>query len=392
MFCSICSKSYKNITVLKTHYTSAIHKRNLAARLTQPNSTDSSKQPIVLANTTPQGHHNNITSNNPPQLITTKLNLDDVINNLPDIDNNQIEEEITKYECPGCSKEYAQKPSLYRHQKKCSFYKEAYKLSSKTQIDVKIASKLLKQHYLSKTIPHLRLEQDSNNILHTGPITNNNTTINNNNINIMVGNWETLNFIRPFLHENISHLYTKENRLEIIKSGNNAVNVVIKLIYDKPENKNMYRYNERRNYVKTPDINGEIVSYPANEAFAKLATVILDITDDIMTNSKDIILEYPQYQSGIDAYALTNNWLGEGGNERYKEYEKKIEMSIETSHKSSESNIIRFENEKRKILLNGGVLDFNKKSINNLDCPRSEVQIQKTITALKEVLSKSEIC
>jgi hypothetical protein len=208
----------------------------------------------------------------------------------------------------------------------------------------------------------------------------------------MVGNWETLNFIRPFLHENISHLYTKENRLEIIKSGNNAVNVVIKLIYDKPENKNMYRYNERRNYVKTPDINGDIVSYPANEAFAKLATVILDITDDIMTNSQDIILEYPQYQSGIDAYALTNNWLGEGGNERYKEYEKKIEMSIETSHKSSESNIIRFENEKRQILLNGGSLDFNKKSINNLDCPRSEAQIQKTITALKEVLSKSEIC
>ena len=244
-------------------------------------------------------------------------------------------------------------------------------------------------------IPHLKIGQDINNVIPNSATTNNitnnngNTIINNttnNNINIMVGNWETLNFIRPFLHEYVEHLYTPENKLKIISSGNNAVNTAIDLIYELPVNKNIYRYNNRRNFVKTPNINGDVVSYPANEAFGKLASVILDITDDIMTNSEDILKQYPQYKRGVEAYANTNNWDGESGNERYKEYERSIEMNIETSHKKSETNIIRFENAKQLIITNGGTLDFNKQSIINNTYMRPERQIQQTINALKEKL------
>jgi WD40 repeat protein len=122
---------------------------------------------------------------------------------LPNVSNEEVtidNDKILTYDCPSCEKEYAQRSSLYRHQKKCGLYKEAAKLSRKTQIDIKIASKLLKQKHLAKTIPHLKLEQDINDIIPIGNITNNNTTNNNNNttinnINIMVGNWETLNFM-----------------------------------------------------------------------------------------------------------------------------------------------------------------------------------------------------
>ena len=254
-----------------------------------------------------------------------------------------------------------------------------------------MAAKLLKQKYLLKNFPQLRLDQDINDVIPSlnvinNNITNNNNTTINNNIVIKVGNWETLNFIRPFLYEYIEHLYTPENRLKIISSGNNAVNTTIDLIYEIPENKNIYRYNTRRNFVKTPNVNGDIVSYPANEALSKLACSILDITDDIMTNSEDVLIQYPQYKRGVEAYANTNNWNGESGNERYKEYERKIEMNMETAHKMSEANITRFANEKLKIILNGGTLDFNKHSIMNNIGTRPERQIQQTINALKEKL------
>ncbi len=393
MLCLVCKKSYTNIGNLKVHYSSAIHKKNLS--LTQS---------VSLKHSLDRQH--NIDNNNKPSdklseesdneafAKSNQLLLNRIIDGLPDINDSQLEsQEIIKYECPCCESKFTQKTNLYRHQKKCSFYQEAFKLSSKTQIDVKIASKLLKQKHLSKAIPQLRLDDALYNNTHSGKITNNNTNNNNitnnitNNINITVGNWETLNFIRPFLHENISHLYTDKNRLEIIKNGNNAVNVAINLIYEMPENKNIYRYNERRNFVKTPNIDGQVVSYPANEAFSKLACAILDITDDIMTNSEDILTQYPQYRRGVEAYGITNNWHGEGGNERFKEYEKNIEMNIESSHKTSEINITRFENEKRKILMNGGTLDFNKRTINNMGI-RPEIQIQQTISAIKQKMSE----
>jgi hypothetical protein len=401
MDCEICNKSYKSASILRIHYTSAIHKSNLDAKRRLAN-------PVQSISTSRQ-HINNQSAhqipNNPMHSIPENIpTIDSIINNLHENTNTQITENISiKHRCPGCEKDYSQKPSLYRHQKKCSFYKEAYKLSSKTQIDVAIAARLIKQKHLSKNIPHLRLEEDISRLIPSGNITNNNTTNNNttnnnttnnnttiNNFNITVGSWETLNFIRPFLHENISHLYTHENRIKIIADGNNAVNTAINLLYKVPENKNIYRYNSRRNFVKTPNVNGDIVSYPANEAFSKLAVAILDITDDIMTNSEDILKEYPQYRRGVDVYADTNNWNGESGNDRYKEYEKTIELNIETSHKKSETNIIQFENAKQTILLNGGKLEFNN-NILGTHRQRPESQIQKTITALQEKLHESII-
>jgi len=408
MFCIICQKNFKKPYNLKNHYKSIIHKTNLELQNSVSNEMHKLSN-IGQQNTQLLDQQSELVIPNQTQPQNTKTDpqiLDSILDSLSEINKIKIDEkpkDIIKYECPGCEYQFAHKTNLYRHRQKCDYYNEALKLANTTQIDVKTASRLIKRKNLAKNIPQLKSEKDldefiplnnTNNTAHinnastttnNNTINNNNNTIINNNINIMVGNWETLDFIRPFLHEYIEHLYTRENRIKIISSGNNAVNTVIDLIYEMPQNKNIYRYNPRRNFVKTPNINGEIVSYPANEAFGELASCILNITDDIMTNSEDILAEFTQYRRGVEAYGITNNWNGEGGNERYSEYARKIELNVETSHKKSEANITRFENAKQRILLNGGLLEFNKHTIKNKPY-RAESQLQQTITALKEKL------
>lgn len=426
MNCKICDKTYTSATVLRTHYASAMHKRNLLKQKNGPNSvynistiyTDGHNGELIYTldtgflsklpdtdiseNSTDCELDTSLRSERPSETSDKELvpKEDKLQHDKQDghdgQDGNLIEEheslQLNKaFVCFGCDRKYSQKTNLYRHHKTCDLYKEALKLSKKTQTDIEIAARLIKHRNLCKIIPQLKFDdtmlcKSRDTQLQTN-ISNNNTmnnnTMNNITINntINVGNWETINFIRPFLHEDISHLYTKENRLKIIASGNNAVNTVINLIYSKPENDNLYRYNSRRNLVKTPDINGQLISYNANEAFAKLAMCILDITDEIMTKSEDILAEYPQYRRGVETYIGTNNWNGEGGNNRYKEYEKNIEMKFETSHKKSETNITMFENEKYRILKNGGTLNFDLESLKRLKAmvePNNEPMAEST--------------
>jgi hypothetical protein len=396
--CEICNTTYTRISVLRTHFNSIVHKQNILRiellnnQLCNIADNNNNINNIVLPlqsdrtdiNVLSQSLSDNIENTTDGKLAIVLVSeiLDE---NNDNQDSIQLDEKTKssaepgeslqsnkEFKCFGCDKRYAQKPNLYRHHKTCDIYIEAYKLSKKSLTDIEIAANLIKNRNLCKIIPQLKFDETmlckSRDTQIQTNVSNNNTMNNNITINntINVGNWETINFIRPFLHEDISHLYTKENRLKIIASGNNAVNTVINLIYSKPENDNLYRYNSRRNLVKTPDINGQLISYQANEAFAKLAMCILDITDEIMTKSEDILAEYPQYRRGVETYIGTNNWNGEGGNNRYKEYEKNIEMKFETSHKKSETNITMFENEKYKILQNGGRLNFNLESLNRL--------------------------
>jgi len=401
--CKICNTTYTRVSVLRTHFTSTIHKKNLlnielmtyqvsnqvsyAKTIIDNESTDStpvtslqsdkpnndSTNNIILELVDDNDHLPKTTSDAvTKELVTNEDNPENEDKNGNMIEEHEPLQSNKEFKCFGCDKKYAQKTNLYRHHKTCDIYIEAYKLSKKSLTDIEIAANLIKHRNLCKIIPQLKFDDTmlckSRDTQIQTNVSNNNTMNNNITINntINVGNWETINFIRPFLHEDISHLYTKENRLKIIASGNNAVNTVINLIYSKPENDNLYRYNSRRNLVKTPDINGQLISYQANEAFAKLAMCILDITDEIMTKSEDILAEYPQYRRGVETYIGTNNWNGEGGNNRYKEYEKNIEIKFETSHKKSETNITMFENEKYKILQNGGRLNFNLESLNRL--------------------------
>ena len=152
MLCIICNKNFKNVSSLKTHYLSKKHKLALLNTTNNNLSNNNGIQTSNVNNTNDmiqntRAGNNNTISNTHIQTISVQLDA----NILPVAENKQILEiENVKYECQGCDKLFAYKTNLYRHRNKCYFYKEAYKISCKTQLDVKIAAKLLKQRNISK--------------------------------------------------------------------------------------------------------------------------------------------------------------------------------------------------------------------------------------------------
>jgi outer membrane protein OmpA-like peptidoglycan-associated protein len=152
MLCTICNKNYANITVLKTHYTSDKHQFNLrnASKSNVPNintveTRNLEQLPSVANNINTNTHASGLTQpgQNPAENNTQQPTVAENRTNLETT-------EISKYECPGCGKEYTQQNNMYRHRKNCYFYTEAYKISCKTQLDIKLAAKLLKQQNISR--------------------------------------------------------------------------------------------------------------------------------------------------------------------------------------------------------------------------------------------------
>jgi len=274
------------------------------------------------------------------------------------------------YKCIACRKEYTQKNNLYRHYKTCTIYTEAKKLNKTTTTTMENAIHLIKQKYFKKIIPAIisninntdsqtQYKSVSNNQIEQN-ITNN-ITINN---NITIGTWKTINYVRPFLHENLDVLDDEKNIEAIVASGYNAVNTLIDIVYSQPENNNIQIINRRKNFVRTIDANGEIIIIRFNEACEKLAYKFLNKTDELMDkNSAKIIAKNPGFAKGVLVYEQSNNWFGESGNERYADYESHIGMKIENISRKSDINLIRFQNETKNLLLSGGTLNFNKDSL-----------------------------
>ena len=313
-------------------------------------------------------------------------NLDNILHDIPQ-NNNTISDEPTDvtcktssnstslepivYRCIACRKEYSHKNNLYRHYKTCTIYTEAKTLNKTTTTIMENAIHLIKQKYFKKIIPAIisninntdsqtQYKSVSNNQIEQ-TITNN-ITINNNNITI--GTWKTINYVRPFLHENLDVLDDEKNIEAIVASGYNAVNTLIDIVYSQPENNNIQIINRRKNFVRTIDANGEIIIIRFNEACEKLAYKFLNKTDELMDkNSAKIIAKNPGLATGVRVYEQSNNWFGESGNDRYPEYESHIGMKIENISRKSDINLIRFQNETKKLLLSGGTLNFNKDSL-----------------------------
>lgn len=162
MLCVICNKKYTSVSSLRTHYSSTIHKINLE-KTNSNNLLINTNESFISNSTNNYNLENNtidniITDNNVQFTQSTQsiqnTNPTNSITTMSTVDNNQIIEShnLQKIECPGCGKQYAHKTNLYRHRNNCYFYKEAYKISSKTQIDIKLAAKLLKQQNLAKLL------------------------------------------------------------------------------------------------------------------------------------------------------------------------------------------------------------------------------------------------
>ena len=228
--CEICNTTYTRISVLRTHFNSIVHKQNILRiellnnQLCNIADNNNNINNIVLPlqsdrtdiNVLSQSISDNIENTTDGKLAIVLVSeiLDE---NNDNQDSIQLDEKTKSsaepgeplqlnkaFKCFGCDKRYAQKPNLYRHHKTCDIYTEAYKLSKKSLTDIEIAANLIKNRNLCKIIPQLKFDdtmlcKSCDTQIQTN-VSNNNTMNNNITINntINVGNWETINFIRPF--------------------------------------------------------------------------------------------------------------------------------------------------------------------------------------------------
>ena len=344
--CKECSKTFVNISNLKRHYNTYNH------------------QQIILrlsANKTIAQQNNSIDTS-----IENKNNI-------------QSTTDKKKYNCIGCkTKQYNNYSGLFKHHKKCEPYNNILRISQEAGIPIENAEIILREKALKKynLIDKNTVIANNISIIDTNPIkhksksitTNNNNTTNNITINnnILIGDWANINYVRPTNFENLSVLDDDKNKLLLLASGYHAFKKLLDIIYAQPENKNIHIINRKKDYVKILTVDGAVKVVSAATAYDMLIDKLIDIIDAFIDASEPLIKANPIYKAGIDALRKSHNWDGEG-NSRYNEYRKYIELIVENIGRQAAINLIRFENDIRQILVNGGQLNFNTQSLRDAE-------------------------
>lgn len=411
--CVICNKSYKRIDVLRTHYASITHRNkvlanipvifnrtklsainNIETGLNQPcldivdSGLLSQSEPVSDMNGTRNDTRNETTIADTE--INTNVDTKPAEDTNKPVDNTSVQPAKTIYTCAACNKDYTKKTNLCRHLKKCNIFIEAKTLSESTCIDLDKSILLIKTRNLDKIIPKSnkysqendnqliatmdttnpsgkhkgkRIVNNTKNIQNNNNNTTNNITINN---NILIGDWKTINYVRPTNFENLSVLDDDKNKLLLLASGYHAFKKLLDIIYAEPENKNIHIINRKKDYVKILTVDGKVKVVSAATAYDLLIDKLIDIIDAFIDASEPLIKANPKYKAGIDALRKSHNWDGEG-NSRYPEYRKYIELIVENIGRESAINLIRFENDIRQILLNGGPINFNTQSLHEAE-------------------------
>lgn len=379
--CVICNTTYKRIDALRIHFASISHRNKVC--LSKVSNLNSHKHDLVndsnnVQSLDAENHTNGISDTN--HISTTT-----------EMGARELHEptENMSYKCVGCNKDYSKQPNLSRHHKKCDIFKDAKRLTDYTGMDINTSVMLIKQKNYNKIMPKKKYipmtdeefktymgitksKKPNNQVANItnnniNNIQNNNTNNNNtNNItinnNIIVGNWETISYVRPTNYENMSLLNDEKNKLLLLASGYHAFKTLLDLIYANTENMNIHIINRKKNYVKILTVEGEVKVVSASTAYDMITDKLIDIIDSFIDASEPLIKAHPMYKAGIEALKKSHNWEGEGNN-RYSEYRRYIELIVENIGKKSAINLIRFENDIQQILKNGGIVNFNKDTL-----------------------------
>ena len=160
--------------------------------------------------------------------------------------------------CNICCKDFKTLYLLKRHQQKkyvcekktdethtyqCSICDYKFKL-------IQNYNRHIKNKICNNEIPNKNKNKNKNNKITNNTIINNgdtnNGTIDNRQINIT--NNIIIQHINPFGHENTDFLSSKE-KLEILRSGHKACIKILKIVYNRNENKNFYKVNKKHSTI-----------------------------------------------------------------------------------------------------------------------------------------------
>ncbi len=404
--CVICNTTYKRIDALRIHFASISHRNKVC--LSKVSNSNNHKNNLVNSSNNVQSiaAENHINGISDTKYITTEMGATELLeptemgvtelHEPTEMGATELHEPVENmaYKCVGCNKDYSKQPNLSRHHKKCNIFKDAKKLTDYTGMDINTSVMLIKQKNYNKVMPKKKYipmtdeefktymgitnsKKPNNQVANitnnntnnnTNNIQNNNTNNNNtnnitiNNNNIMVGNWETISYVRPTNYENMSLLNDEKNKLLLLASGYHAFKTLLDLIYANTENMNIHIINRKKNYVKILTVEGEVKVVSASTAYDMITDKLIDIIDSFIDASEPLIKAHPMYKAGIEALKKSHNWEGEGNN-RYPEYRRYIELIVENIGKKSAINLIRFENDIQQILKNGGIVNFNKDTL-----------------------------
>ena len=187
----------------------------------------------------------------------------------------------SEYICGGCSKHYANKSNLNRHEKKCP---EAIELKEELFAKHKNSSRKPRAACAAKPLGNITININIDNS------TNNNT---NNTVNM----WNQLN-MNPFGFEDISILKNKHVIDKIHGRGMNAFDELLTQIYSLPSNRNVAITNQRKNLAKYINSNGEVRITDQEQLLNDLVMNHVDILDEFLAKTvKEID---PRYKRTID--------------------------------------------------------------------------------------------
>jgi len=438
--CTICNKTYKNISTLKTHYNSSAHKRQaelvaantLNDQAPKPKKTTQQQgqatqqqaqatqqqaqatqqqaqatqqqQPIskeeiarIRAQKLKQVEEQIATNPVMRELLKTS-NLAQHLEELPENDDENL-----TYSCMTCSDLFKNRHDLTLHQYNCPDFVLGNILSYTTGAHLGICLKtIFTQKFYNSTgqqrvaakLKILELETlggildiDIQKRLSTQEQDEDNDDESNKPEFVLGpdedGSWIYFNAMRPIHEENMIILRQQENIEKLLASGPDCFKTLVELVYSQPENKNMY-FSELNGMISiTVSVDGELQIIKTVEIIPVLIQKYIDFLINLFTTLGKPI---QQIYDDLGLTVVINGTNNKLVNSRTGDYTKIMCDIIKSFKSQAIQNVNLFDKVKHRIIeVDRNLLNFCKYTIyhsNSIYTYKNAMQPQTTDTHL----------
>jgi hypothetical protein len=372
--CTTCNKTYKNISTLKAHYNSNIHKQKIALAGTthadiEANTTRPHQQQHISSNTGTNTHQ-------PSNSYTTTSAME------PDNDDEYGYE----YGCISCNGVYKTKQELEKHQNECPDFVLAIILSMKTGINLGLCLKTIFNNKLyeagnDRIAIHIKLMElekmgralDINVNQKIGaprPSTDETKPSNiepesNAFTKGVEGNWVNFREVRPIYEENMIMFRQPENRDKLLASGRNCFKTLLDIVYSHKENMNWYIVPINKYLATTITFDGNISIVQTNTVLSVLINKYIDFIINMFINS-GLNIKQIYDNLGINIITKDNNIIII--NNRIEEYDKYMYEMLASIESQAIKNINLFDTVKHKLIESDkNLFKFDKYTLTKCD-------------------------